>query len=332
VEVVAVAAALGLAFVLGVSDSANAAAAIVVSRAADWRSAIAYSSLLHAVGVLAGGTAVAVTINGLVHVARGDVSGVYAAGGMAAIAFVLAAGRLGVPASATYGLVGGLAGAASLAAGSGAIHWGGIVGGRPTGVLGVAIGLVLSLALGLAGGYLVRGAMGRMLARATRRWLAPVRGGIWLAAGLVAVSDGLNDGQKAMGIGAGALLASGSLTTFSIPLWLRASVAVALGLGNAIGGARIIRRVAIGYYRPGSVDALSAELAAAGVIFGAAALGTPVSTSETVAASVVGVGADRHPRHVRWAAVAATVSAWAITVPSCAVLGAVVYSCESLFR
>jgi PiT family inorganic phosphate transporter len=332
VEVVAVAAALGLAFVLGVSDAPNATAAIVVSRAAGWGPALAFSSVLHAAGVLAGGTAVAVTINGLVHVPRGDVSYVYAAGGTASIAFVLVAQRLSIPSSATYGLVGGLVGAGLVASGHHAIHWGGFTGGRPEGVIGVAVSLVLSPAFGVAGGMLVRAGIGRVLARGTRRLLGPVRGGIWLAAGAVAVSDGLNDGQKAMGLATGALVASGSLATFSIPLWLRGAVAASLALGTAIGGGRIIRRVATGYFRPTPVDALAAEIAAASVIFGAAAIGAPVSTSETVAAGVVGVGADRHPRHVRWAGVAATLSAWLVTVPSCAALGALLFGCANLFR
>ena len=332
VDVVAVGAALGLAFVLGVSVAPNAAAALVVSRTAGWHQALAFSFVLHAVGALVGGTAVAVTVNGLVRVGRGDIAVVYTVASVSAVAFVVVAGRLGIPASATYGMIGGLVGSALVAAGWDAIHWGGIAGGRPVGVLGVAAGLVLSPALGVAGGALVRGALGRALARGTRRLLGPIRGGIWVSAGLVAVSDGINDGQKAMGLGAGALLASGSVSTFAIPLWLRCAVAVTLAAGTVFGGGRIIRRVATGYYRPSPVDSLAAEVAAAAVIFGAAALGAPVSTSETVAASVVGVGADRHPRHVRWAGVAATLTAWAITVPACAVLGAVVYACATLFR
>ena len=332
VEIVAVGAALGLAFVLGVSVAPNAAAALVVSRAAGWHQALAFSFVLHAAGVLVGGTAVAVTVNGLVHVGRGDVALVYAVASASAVVFVVVAGRLGIPASATYGMIGGLVGAALVAAGWRAIHWGGVVGWRPVGVLGVAAGLVLSPTLGVAGGALVRGALGRALARGTRRLLGPIRGGIWASAGLVALSDGINDGQKAMGLATGALLATGSISTFAIPLWLRGAVAVALATGTVFGGGRIIRRVATGYFRPSPVDSLAAEVAAATVILGAAALGAPVSTSETVAASVVGVGADRHPRHVRWAGVAATLTAWAITVPSCAILGAAVYACATLLR
>ena len=188
----------------------------------------------------------------------------------------------------------------------------------------------MSPVLGLVCGAALRGALTRVLRRGTRRFLGPVRGGIWVAAAFVALSDGANDGQKAMGLAAATLLATGSLDHFRIPLWVRAAAALVLALGTAVGGGRVIRRVGTGYFRPSPIDALAAQVSAAGVILAAAVLGAPVSTSETVAASVVGVGADRHPRHVRWAVVAETLSAWGITVPACAALGALFYLCARL--
>jgi inorganic phosphate transporter, PiT family len=133
-----------------------------------------------------------------------------------------------------------------------------------------------------------------------------------------------------MGLATATLLASGSIDRFRIPLWVRIAAAVALALGTAVGGGRVIRKVGTGYFRPTPIDALAAQVSAAGVMLGAAFLGAPVSTSETVAASVVGVGADRHPRHVRWAGVADTISAWFLTIPVCVVLGGLLYLCASL--
>jgi len=330
VDVVAIAAALGLAFALGISDAPNATSALVASRAAGWRAAIAFSFAFHLLGALVGGTAVAMTINGIVNVNADDLSSVYAAACLAAIAFVSTAARHGIPSSATYGVVGGLAGAALAAGGWNAIRWGGFHDFRPYGMIGTLGGLVLSPVLGVCVGFAVRGVLGRALRSGTRRLLGPVRGAVWCAAGSVALSDGVNDGQKAMGLGAGVLVATGRLSAFSIPFWLRAVTALALALGTAVGGGRVIRRVGTGYFRPDSVDVLAAEASAAGVIFGAAALGAPVSTAETVTASFVGVGADRHPRHVRWVGVVHTLSAWAITVPVCAALGAALFLCARL--
>lgn len=329
-DVVAIAAALGLAFVLGISDAPNATAALVASRAGGWRAAITFSFVLHLVGALVGGTAVAVTINGLVSVPQDDVAPVYAAACLAAIVFVACAARVGIPSSATYGVVGGLAGAGVAAGGWDALRWGGISGLRPHGMLAVVAALVVSPLLGLATGFVLRVVLGRGLRRGTRRLLGPVRGGVWVAAGAVAVSDGLNDGQKATGLAAGVLVAAGTLSSFSIPFWLRGSAAILLALGTAIGGGRVIRRVGTGYYRPDPVDVLAAETSGAGIIFAAAAGGFPVSTTQTVTAAFVGVGADRHPRHVRWVGVAQTISTWVITVPACAALAALLFACARL--
>ncbi len=328
-DVVAIAAALGLAFVLGLSDAPNATASLVAARAAPWHVVLAFSFVLHAAGALAGGTAVALTVSRLVALPRADVAPAFAAGALAAVLFGVAAARIGVPTSATYGLVGGLVGAALVSPG-GDVRWGGFHGLRPDGVLGTLAGLAVSPAVGTAAGWLGRRLLNRAAARATRRVLRPVRGGIWAAAGLVALSDGTNDGQKAMGLVVGVLLAEGTLDRFDVPLWARVCVALALALGTAIGGGRVVRRVSRGYYRPQPIDSLAAQASAAGVILGAAVLGAPVSTSTVVASTVVGVGADRHLRHVRWEAVLQTVSAWLVTVPVCGVLGALLFACARL--
>ncbi|MCZ7587468.1 MAG: inorganic phosphate transporter [Gaiella sp.] len=330
-HVVAIAGALGLAFVLGISSAPNATSALVASRAAPWHAALGFSFLLHALGALLGGTAVALTIAGLVSVPAADVATVYAAGCVATIGFVAAAARLGLPTSATHGLIGGLTGAALWSGGIDAVNWGGLDGIRPLGTLGALLALVVSPIVGVAAGWAARRLALRAFARGTRRLLAPVKGGIWVAAGAVALTDGTNDGQKAMGVAATTLVATGAIDGFRVPLWVRVSVAVVLGLGTVIGGGRVIRRVSRGYYRPSPLDSLASQTSAAAVIFGSTALGAPVSTSSVVTAAVVGVGADRHPRHVRWAGVADTISAWFLTVPVCAALGAALSACASLF-
>jgi PiT family inorganic phosphate transporter len=330
VDVVAVGAALGLAFVLGISSAPNAASALIASRAAQWRVALGYSFVLHALGALLGGTAVALTIAGLVSVPDDEVAAVYASGCVATIAFVGVAARVGLPTSATHGLIGGLAGAGLAEGGVHAVNWGGLDGFRPVGVLGALAALVVSPLAGLAAGWALRRLAVRALARGTRRLLGPIRGGIWVTAGAVALSDGTNDGQKAMGVAATTLLATGAIDSFEIPPSVRWTVALVFALGTVVGGGRVVRRVGRGYFRPVPVDSLASQASAAAVILGSTAVGAPVSTSTVVTAAVVGVGADRHPRHVRWAGVADTISAWVLTIPLCALLGALLYVCATL--
>ena len=321
----AVVVALAFAFVLGVSDAPNASAALVGTGTARYGPAMVFSFVFHLVGGLISGTAVAATVVGMIDVSGRDAGAAYAAGALAAVVFVITATRLGLPTSASFGLVGGLVGAAFVAGGASAIEWGGIDGFRPHGVLGALVAMLVSPFIGAAAGAAARWMLARSLRRATRRMLGPVRGGMWVAAALVALSDGSNDGQKAMAVVAGALVADGSLRHFAIPWWVRVSVALVLAAGTALGGRKLIRTVGRRLYRERQLDGLAAQAGAAFAVLGAAWAGAPVSTSSVVTASVVGVGLERRSRHVHWPLVGRTVTAWLVTVPVCAVLGALAF-------
>jgi PiT family inorganic phosphate transporter len=319
-------AALGVivafAFMLGVSDAPNASAVLIAARAASYRRAMMFSFVATAVGGLVAGEAVARVMTSLVHVASAQLPGTYLAGGLASLAFTLLLTRRGIPVSASIALVGGLAGAASTEAGWQAVGWGGFHGLRPYGVLGTLVAIVLSPMLGGFAAAGLRVLLSRMLPRASRDVARSIRGMIWLTAGLVGLADGSNDGQKAMGLATGLLVAGGTIRGFAVPFWVTALVAVVLAVGTAAGGRRIVRTVSSRLYRGGLLDGLAAQSAAAVVILGAASLGAPVSTSSVVASGMVGVGAARRRRHVHWPTVRAIVSAWVITAPACALLGA----------
>ena len=94
---------MAFAFMLGVSDAANASAVLIASRAASYRSAMAFSFMAHAAGGLVAGQAVALTMNSLVHVTAGKLLGTYLAGGVASLAFTLLLTRRGIPAGGHRG-------------------------------------------------------------------------------------------------------------------------------------------------------------------------------------------------------------------------------------
>jgi PiT family inorganic phosphate transporter len=319
----ALAVVIAFAFMLGVSDAANGSAALIVSRAASYRSAMTFSFVTHLAGGLVAGEAVAKTISGLVRVAPSQLPGTYLAGGVASLAFTVMLTRRGIPVSASIALVGGLAGAAIMQAGWGAVGWGGLHGARPYGVIGSLLAIGLSPVLGGFAAAALRRWLGRALPRASRDFARSLRAMIWLTAGLVGVADGSNDGQKAMGLATALLVAAGTIRGFAVPFWVTALVAVVLAAGTAAGGRRIIRTVSSRFYRGGLLDGLAAQSASAAVILGAASIGAPVSTSTVVASGMVGVGAARRRRHVHWPTVRSVVSAWVITAPACAVFAAV---------
>ncbi|HEX5586891.1 MAG TPA: inorganic phosphate transporter, partial [Acidimicrobiia bacterium] len=90
------------------------------------------------------------------------------------------------------------------------------------------------------------------------------------------------------------------------------------------GGWPIVRTIGRRIVRLRPVDGLSSQSGSTAVLLGAALIGAPVSTTQVVASSVVGVGGGRRRwRHVRWRLVRAMLLAWLVTVPASAMLAAI---------
>lgn len=323
---VALALALAFAVTNGLHDAANAVAALIATRAARRGPAIALAAVFNLLGPLLIGAAVADTIGGIVTVSPDDAVAVIGAGLAAAVAWNLVTWWRGLPASSGHALVGGLVGAGLTQGGTEAINWGGLTHGRPVGVFGVLIALALSPVLGAAGGALTTVALRGAGRRATRRWLVPVRRAQWSMAAGLSFSHGANDAQKSVGVIAALLVATGHLDTLEGPLWAIVACSAALTVGTALGGWRIVRTVGRRIFRMHPLDGLASQASSTAVIFGASLLGAPTSTTQVVAASIVGVGTgDGRRHHVRWQIVQAMALAWVVTLPAAAALGAATF-------
>lgn len=324
----AIAFGLALAFAAtnGLHDASNAIALVVATRAARPLPAILLASVCNLLGPLLVGAAVANTIGGIVTVTSTAAVQVIGAGLAAAVAWNILTWRLGLPSSSGHALIGGLVGAGLLEGGVHAIRWGGLDGWHPVGVLGTLLALAISPVLGAAAALLVSGALRRLGRRGTRRWEGPVRAGQLVMSAALAFSHGANDAQKSVGVAGALLVADGRLERLAGPLWVKLACAGALTVGTMMGGWRIMRTVGRRIYRIRATGALAAESASAGVIFGASLLGAPVSTTQVVASSVVGVGVGRgRGRHVRWALVRQMSLGWLITMPAAAAIAAAVF-------
>ena len=320
--VVVVAAALVYGVTTGFQDGANAAAATVATRAARPGTAVALAAAGCAVGTLVFGGAVARTVAGIVHVPRAEALAVLGAALSAAVLWNLGTWRLGVPSSASHALVGGLTGAALADAGLHAVRWGGFAGLRPVGVAGVLAALAVAPLLGAAAGAVAERGW-RAVLRRRRAGRRPIRAAEGLGTLALAASLGANDGAKAVGVVALALVATGHARSLDAPGWVRPACAAALAVGAATGGWPIARTLGRRVFRLRSVDGLASQTAAVAVAVASSAAGAPVSTTQVVASSVVGVGVGRHRfRHVSWTVVGEIVAAWCATLPACAALGA----------
>jgi PiT family inorganic phosphate transporter len=322
--IVALAMALAFAFTNGVHDAANAIATLVATRAASPGQAVVLAAGGNVVGPLLLGTAVASTIAGIVTVPSNEVIPVLGAALTGAVTWNVITWQRGLPSSSGHALLGGLVGPALVVGGEGAVNWGGFDGIHPVGVLGVAAVLTIAPVLGFLAGFIVDRGARRGLRRATRRLRGPVRAGQWVMSEGLALTHGANDAQKAVGVVALLLVAAGELQHLESPMWVELACGVALTAGTALGGWPIVRTLGrrITLIRP--IDALASQAGSTAVLLGASVIGAPVSTTQIVASSVVGVGGGRRRwRHVRWSVVRAMLLAWLVTVPATAAFAVV---------
>ena len=329
--IVAIGFAMSFALTNGFHDASNAIATLVATRGATPGQAVALSAVFNMAGAVLLGTAVADTIGKIVTVPQPQMVPVVGAGLAGATAWNAITWWRGLPSSSGHSLVGGLVGAAvadGTLSGSGGIQsvqWGGMDGWHPTGVIGVLVALFISPPLGLAFAFLLLRLLRLVSRRWTTRWNGPVRGGGLIAAAGLSFSHGGNDAQKSMGVIAVLLLASGHTTTMSVPLWAKVATGVALTMGTGLGGWRIVKTIGQRIFSLTPLDSFASQASSTAVILGASLIGAPVSTTQVVASSVVGVGGGRRRwKHVRWEIVREMAIAWLTTIPAAAVLAIVV--------
>jgi PiT family inorganic phosphate transporter len=315
--------AIAFAVTNGFHDAANAIATLVVTRGARPGQAILLSGVFNMLGAMLVGAAVADTIAGIVEVSPAQAVAVIGSGALSATLWNMLTWWRGLPSSSAHALVGGLVGSAIAASGIHAVQWGGMDGWKPVGVFGVLIVLAVSPMVGFAFGAAFVRINRRLLRRATRGVKEPIRGSEWTMSAALSFSHGSNDAQKSMGVIVALLIASGHLDSFSEPLWVKVSCGAALTLGTVMGGWRIVRTIGRRIFHLKPIDGLASQSASTAVILPASILGGPVSTTQVVASSVVGVGAGRRRwHHVHWAVVRSIGFAWLLTLPASAVAGA----------
>ncbi len=146
------------------------------------------------------------------------------------------------------------------------------------------------------------------------------------------IGHGGNDAQKAMGIIAAAMIAAGQITDVKdMPYWVPFACHLAMGLGTLTGGWRIVKTMGTRITKVTPFEGVAAETAGAITLFITEALKIPVSTTHTIAGSIMGVGATKRLSAVRWGVTVNLLWAWILTIPVSGLLAAVVYWIVSFF-
>lgn len=319
--VIVVALALAFDFSNGWHDAANAIATVVSTRVLTPAKAVLMAATLNVVGAFMS-TAVAKMVGGGIVESSIINQGTVAAALIGAIIWNLFTLFLGLPTSSSHALLGGIVGAALAQGGMAAI--------KLSGLTTVLQALLFSPLIGFIVGYLVLLVVYWTMFRVPRsRANLLFRRLQLVSSSLMAFSHGSNDAQKVMGIITLALVSGGLLDRVEVPTWVIISCALAMGVGTAIGGWRIIRTLGMRIVKMEPVHGFAAETSAAVILLGTAHFGLPVSTTHTIASSIMGVGSLTRFSAVRWGVSMRIVYAWVFTLP-CAAL--IAYAANPIFQ
>ncbi|GBE05136.1 low-affinity inorganic phosphate transporter 1 [bacterium BMS3Abin10] len=307
----------------GWNDSANAIATVVSTRVLTPLQAVLMAASMNILGAMTS-TAVARTI-GTGIVAPADITEpVVASALIAGFVWNGVMTFLGLPVSASHALIGGVMGAA--------IAHGGIEILNLAGLTKIFTALLTSPIIGIFFGYLFMKMLMRFFANVSPGIVNKYFGRLQiLSSGVMAFSHGMNDAQKAMGVITLALVSGGYLGTLEVPFWVIISCAIAMGLGTAVGGWRVIKTLGHQMLKLQPVHGFAAETSAIVVIAGASTLGMPVSTTHVITTSIMGVGATKRLSAVRWGVAGKILMAWVFTLPMCIGIAWLAYKILSAF-
>lgn len=316
-------AALAFDLLNGIHDSSNIVATMISSRAFSPRMALGITALSEFTGPFIFGVAVANTIGHEIVLPETITLHVILATLVAAISWNLLTWYLGFPSSSSHALIGGFIGSVAIGAGWQAI--------QIKGVEKVLIALFSSPIIGFVFGYLLTKLILFLCLGASPRINSLFKRGQIISAVGLALSHGANDAQKTMGIITLALVTSGYLDTFQVPIWVILMCAGMIAIGTSIGGWKLIRTLGGKFFRIKPVDGFSSQLASAIVIIGNSLVGGPVSTTQVVSTAIMGTGSADRINKVRWGVAGDIAVAWLLTIPASALVAAGVYTILKLF-
>ncbi|MEO9324183.1 inorganic phosphate transporter [Nocardioides sp. C4-1] len=327
--------ALAFDYTNGFHDAANAIATSVSTRALTPRVALILAAIMNFVGALLGQgvaktVADTITIQDeaterlLVGVNHGLV--IVMAGLLGAITWNLITWWFGLPSSSSHALIGGLVGAAIV--GGVRVKWDVILDRVVIPMVIVPVAAFgFSFALMLAIMWILRRRNPHKINRAFRV-LQTVS-----AAGL-ALGHGLQDAQKTMGVIVLTLVIAypAEHTTDEVPLWVVFAAATAIAAGTYAGGWRIMRTLGRKIIDLDPARGFSAEaVGSAGLYIAAIGFHAPVSTTHTITSAVMGAGATKRFKAVRWGMARSIGVAWVSTIPAAALVAAACYYVAHFF-
>ncbi|MBQ9949661.1 MAG: inorganic phosphate transporter [Clostridia bacterium] len=313
---------LGVIFVNGWTDAPNAIATCITTRCMSVRSAILMSAVFNFFGVFVMtmiNNSVVSTISNMVDFGADTNEAMIAlsAGLFSIVVYSVGASYFGIPTSESHSLIAGITGAAI------AMHnsLDGINGAE---WMKVIVGLVLSLVLGFASGWIICKIVSVVCAGLDRRKTNKFfKGAQIFGAAAMSFMHGAQDGQKFIGVlflGIAFSKGNTSVVNMGIPIWLMILCSIVMAAGTSVGGEKIIKSVGMDMVKLEKYQGFSADLAAAFCLLLSSLFGIPVSTTHTKTASIMGVGAVRRLSAIDFGVVKDMMLTWICTFPGCGLI------------
>lgn len=313
---------LGVIFVNGWTDAPNAIATCISTRCMNVRPAIIMSAVFNFLGVLimtSINSSVASTISNMVDFGGDTHEALIAlcAALFSIVVYSVGASFFGIPTSESHSLIAGLTGAAL------AIQ-NGLDGVNGQEWVKVLYGLVLSLALGFALGWLICKGLSILCAGVDRRQANGVfKSAQIVAAAAMSFMHGAQDGQKFIGVlllGVAFCNGQPDVSGAIIPVWLMLLCSTVMGVGTSVGGEKIIKSVGMDMVKLEKYQGFSADLAGAFCILLSTVFGIPVSTTHTKTSAIMGVGAVKRLSAINFSVVKDMMLTWVFTFPGCGLI------------
>ena len=311
IAIAAIIIALIFDFVNGFNDSANSVATVIGTRVLRPLHAVALSAAANFVGPFVFGVAVATTIaKGIVS--PDEITVYMIIGGLAgAIAWSSLCTYFGLPISNSHSLIGGIMGAGIIGLGFEQLVYGGLTK--------VFAGIIIAPIGGIVFGMALAGIIIMVLAKRRPAIVNRTFGRLQIiSSAWFALTHGANDGQKTMGIIVLILFSADLISEIHMPLWVIFAAASAMGLGTFFGGYKVIKTLGLRVTRLKPYQGFAAETGGGLMLAVFAILGIPASTTHAITGTIMGAGAARRIRAVRWKVSRQIIFSWVITIPGAA--------------
>jgi len=320
-----VAVVLIYAFINGFHDGGNVLATMISSQAISIHHAFFIGAISEFIGAFFFGGAIAKTIStGIVNPYLISIWAVIT-GLLGAIVWNLITWWWSFPSSSSHALIGGLLGASAidsfLIKGQiwQVIYWHNLIW--------IFIVLFTSPFIGLSLGFVFTRLMffiGRGLSPRVNETFKRLQ---VLSSIFIGISHGSNDAPKAMGIILISLMILGIYhqKSFYVPFWVVLVCALSFSFGVFKASRRLIKTLGIDLYKIRPVHGFISQTGSALIVGLSSLTGFPVSTTQIVNSSVMGVGAGNRVKAIRWGVVRSIFITWLVTIPGTAAIAIFFY-------